>query len=881
MSILIIGNCSVNSLANETDSTSILSFSFEQEQINVNAPGDGYIIKGTTLTINRSGMYRITGSCTEGCILIDKGLTDVILILEDLNLACSTTSPLLCKKSTEVTILVSGNVMLTDTEDTASENSSDENVADAFEGAAIKAKAECSLRIEGNGTLVVDGSECKNGIKAGDSSTITVAMQEIGSLTVNAENDGIAGDNINILGGKLNIHSNSDAIQADRALTILGGDFDIKTINGYNTVGFDSDSSSAKGLKSDGSIDISGGVFRLDTIDDAIHSDDIVRITGGTFIIDTGDDGIHADNYLFLGSLNGLERDPMITINNCYEGMESSRVAIFKGKYSIIAADDGINAANIKNDNGSFITGVTTENHSITIYNGDIYIVAGADGIDSNGTLDILGGEIEIWAASLGVENALDYETTMTVNNARVFAAGCKGMGLAHPSGNSQCFNNYSKWFQAGQSLSVKSNESILYNAKAVKNASIVFYSDPKMTDEAVLAFCQETNCENGHGFTHQWKGEVTLPATEMTNGVMTYTCSVCGKTERQTIPMTEPSLLVPKEGYEVVLSADAHSDILVYRKTSEEDPGTLETIAPKGGKATVFCNECDEALFFTVEVRVDSTHELEGVSLAEDTAGLTLDLTNEETNSFIYTLTGITADTQISVKTKTENSTPSSNGNDGTGNGGGPGGGLSGGDVIEPSDTPLDEPEPDEPEPVDEPAPEILFEDVPDDAYFCDPVKWTVGKEITNGIDETHFGPEDSCTRAQMVTFLWRAAGCPEPTTADNPFMDVEAGSYYEKAVLWAVEKGITNGTSETTFSPNATVTRGQSVTFLYRYDGQKTDAEIPFEDVEDGAYYEEAVQWAVSKEITNGTSETTFEPDSPCTRGQIVTFLYRDLAE
>ena len=215
-------------------------------------------------------------------------------------------------------------------------------------------------------------------------------------------------------------------------------------------------------------------------------------------------------------------------------------------------------------------------------------------------------------------------------------------------------------------------------------------------------------------------------------------------------------------------------------------------------------------------------------------------------------------------------------------GGGGGSSGGGGGG-TVKPDPVPLDDPEPvpDDPEPTPDPIPEVLFEDVPDDAYYCDPVKWAVSGGVTNGIDETHFGPDLSCTRAQMVTFLWRAAGSPDPAAENNPFTDVEAGSYYEKAVLWAVEKGITNGTSETTFSPEMTVTRGQSVTFLYRFAGEKTDAVVTFEDVEESAYYEEAVQWAVSAEVTKGTSETTFEPVSPCTRAQIVTFLYRTMAE
>ena len=172
-------------------------------------------------------------------------------------------------------------------------------------------------------------------------------------------------------------------------------------------------------------------------------------------------------------------------------------------------------------------------------------------------------------------------------------------------------------------------------------------------------------------------------------------------------------------------------------------------------------------------------------------------------------------------------------------------------------------------------------FTDVAADAYYADAVKWAVEKGITNGLTATTFGPNNSCTRGQMVTFLWRAAGSPA-ATATNSFTDVASSEYYYDAVLWAVEKGITNGTSATTFSPNATVNRGQTVTFLYRYaESPAATGETSFTDVAADAYYANAVKWAVAEEITNGTSSTTFSPASNCTRGQIVTFLYRQIAE
>ena len=173
-------------------------------------------------------------------------------------------------------------------------------------------------------------------------------------------------------------------------------------------------------------------------------------------------------------------------------------------------------------------------------------------------------------------------------------------------------------------------------------------------------------------------------------------------------------------------------------------------------------------------------------------------------------------------------------------------------------------------------------FTDVFASDYYYDAVLWAVEKGITNGTSATTFSPNAVCTRAQVVTFLWRAAGESAPKSSDMPFTDVAEGAYYYDAVLWAVENGITNGTSATTFSPDADCTRGQIVTFLWRAQGS-VDASgyNPFVDVADNAYYTEAVLWAVKNGITNGTGSNTFSPDADCTRGQIVTFLYRCLSE
>ena len=170
------------------------------------------------------------------------------------------------------------------------------------------------------------------------------------------------------------------------------------------------------------------------------------------------------------------------------------------------------------------------------------------------------------------------------------------------------------------------------------------------------------------------------------------------------------------------------------------------------------------------------------------------------------------------------------------------------------------------------------VFVDVATGSYYEDAVDWAVENGITKGTDDTHFSPDGICTRAQAVTFLWRTAGSPEPETRTMPFTDVPVGSYYYDAVLWAVENGITKGTSDTTFSPNMTCTRAQIVAFLWRSEKSPAAGTAnPFADVKSTAYYADAVLWAVKENITKGTTSTTFSPNADCTRAQIVTFLWR----
>ena len=258
-----------------------------------------------------------------------------------------------------------------------------------------------------------------------------------------------------------------------------------------------------------------------------------------------------------------------------------------------------------------------------------------------------------------------------------------------------------------------------------------------------------------------------------------------------------------------------------------------VSVTTPKNGKVTVSPSNAAKGAAVTVTVTPDSGYEMDKLTVT-DASGKTISTTDKGNGKFTFTMPN--GKVSVSATFKQTTVTPPSTG----------------------------------------------FVDVPASAYYADAVKWAVEKGITTGTSATTFSPETSCTRAQMVTFLWRAAGSPAPKATTTAFTDLDKSAYYYDAVLWAVEQGITTGTSATTFSPNATVTRGQTVTFLYRFAGQPAvSGSSSFTDVNSSDYYAAAVQWAKEQGITSGTSDTTFSPTSDCTRGQIVTFLYRQLAK
>ena len=652
------------------------ALTFSNSGIAETEAGSGYTIEGTTLTVTAAGTYRISGSCSEGAIIVSKGLSDVTLIMDNLSLSSSTTAPVVIKKTSEVNIHLSGTSTLTDNENPANETSSDATVAEAFEGAAIKVKSGSTVTFCGDGNLNVIAN-AKNGIKGGataslifnQSGTITVSgsgkyygattsgaavnngiacdgslIFNQGTFVIKAVNDGIksapdatnategttidteSAGSITINGGTFDIDVDGDGIQADTALNINGGAFDIKTWKGYSTWNDTlANAYSCKGLKASGdraeeaniepAINITGGTFTLNTGDDALHSDANATITGGTFTIWTGDDGMHADTALTIGTQNGYDRDPDITINKSYEGLEGGTIYIYSGRSYVVASDDGVNAAGGSSSGsdpgagggnsfnpggrpggGGFNPGggsSNTGNYNIYIYGGDLYVNCDGDGLDSNGGLYLYGGTQAVFSMKSGGDNsAIDADGTITIQGATIFTAGTTGMdGSAQSSwfGSNQKYYASRTSYTAGKIINTKagSSGSVVFSYSLPKAVNYIMASYPSTVSSNTPTFATATSvtaCKGG-SWSHSWNSGVT------SNGVTTYTCTKCGETEKQTVPATvsvdacDHSVeqeAVADEGYTVTFAGDSGvSAVTVYE--TQDYSGASESAAANG----------------------------------------------------------------------------------------------------------------------------------------------------------------------------------------------------------------------------------------------------------------------------------------------------------
>ncbi len=729
------------------------ALTFSDSGITETSSGSGYTIDGTTLTITTAGTYRISGSCSEGAVIVSKGLSNVTLILDNLTLASSTTAPIVVKKTATANIHLVGTSTLTDNENPANETSTDVTVSEAFEGAAVKVKSGSVVTFCGDGNLNVVAN-AKNGIKGGataslifnQSGTVNVSgnakyygtttsgaavnngiacdgsiVFNQGTYIVKAANDGIkstpdatdetegtvidteSAGTVTINGGTFDIDVDGDGIQADTALNINGGTFDIQTWKGYSMWNDTlANAYSCKGLKASGdraeeaglepAINITGGTFTLNTGDDAVHSDANATITGGTFTIRTGDDGMHADTSLTLGTENGFERDPDITINNSYEGLEGGTVYIYSGRQYVVASDDGVNAAGGSSSGsdpgagggntfnpgggpggrpgggGGFNPGggsSSTGNYNIYIYGGDLYVNCDGDGLDSNGGLYLYGGTQAVFSMKSGGDNsAIDADGTVSIQGASVFTAGTTGMDGSAQSGwfgSNQKYTASRTSYTAGKIINTKagSSGSVVFSYALPKAVNYVMASYPSTVSSntpSIATATSVTACKGG-SWSHSWN------AGTISNGVKTYTCTKCGETERQTIP-TAVSVeacdhsvdqeAVADEGYTVTFSGDSGvSSVTVYQ--TQDYTGASEAVSATG--TTVSRSSATGEPDSTGDGQVNFTialadgYALDSVSV---TAGTYKNIKGPTDTGLAntYRVTKISADTTITITT-------------------------------------------------------------------------------------------------------------------------------------------------------------------------------------------------------------------------------------
>ena len=526
---------------------------------------DTYSIASNVVTLNSETEYKLSGTCSECQIVVEKGITTTIT-LDSITIDNSKTGPFVIKKNSIVNLFLNGESTITDKE-------TDES-SDDYEGAGIKFKSGSSLTISGSGTLNVNGN-IKNGIKGASASTLTInggtfvinavnnALAADGSVTINdgtitittSEGDGIKADpdygdtdsagTITINGGTFNINSYSDGLQAKNKLTINGGTFNIKTYkNGASSTGFNGDKESAKGIKcsnnetSEISLIITGGTFVLDTADDSIHSDGNVTITGGTFTINSGDDGIHADQYLNLGT-NGANNNLInVKIEKSNEGLEGAYVYIYSGTYTVYASDDGVNSAGdtdtecqyggngphgggpggnpgrpggrnfVRNLRGRRLA--ECNSFHMYIYGGEIFINAGADGLDANGNIEISGGNITVWGAARGSDgDPIDMDGTLTITGGTLLAGGNQGMTqLDRVAKNSQQYISSSSSYSTNNIVYISDGSNTIRRITIPKTVPYLYYTSPSVTSSYKFTTSASSNSDtDDNNFVRVSKG--------------------------------------------------------------------------------------------------------------------------------------------------------------------------------------------------------------------------------------------------------------------------------------------------------------------------------------------------------------------------------------
>lgn len=727
---------------------------------------DGYKTEGTALTINQSGIYSLSGTCSDGSVTVKKGTTDVTLILDNLTLSSADSAPICFNKSTAVTLTAKeGSVnILSDTE-----KNNDETYADNLnaENAVIKCKDGSNVVIEGSGTIII-AANGKNGIKSGAST------EEEGSAS----------------------------------LTIKEVTLEINA-----------------------------------PVNDAINAEASLAIESGSLTISAGDDAIHSDYALQIGTKNG-ENAPVINISSCYEGIEGANIRIDSGDITVHASDDGINAANGDLKGYAF---------TLDIAGGKIYIdTEKGDGIDSNGSLTISGGEVEVYATSAGGNAPLDSDGTFTIKGGTVLAVGNSGMAQTPEDGS----QNY-LIFTAGQTAGFGGGRNPFGNRGNMQQGGAQQGTAPRDMQNGDMGTPPEKPDGDMGTPPEKPSGDMNQNGSnppEMPNGGMGQNGNQMpgGNAPQGTIPPDMPnnsqdgaqsgtlnisagdSLEITDENGNVIYSGKAvrSANYVLYSSPSLSDSETY-TLSVNGSEA--------------LSTTVSDSKNVRGFNIGRPNGGQG----------------GMPSDDRFGGGQ--DGMTPPDMPNGGQQNKPNNGQNFVGGNENANAD-----------------SNGSAFADVKNKDWFFNAVSYISKKGLMNGVSSTLFEPDTSITRGMFVTVLYRLEN--EPAVDGNStFSDVSEDAYYKNAVIWATENGIASGVSDSSFAPEENITREQMAQMIYNYAVYKgkaiekavSAAYADSESVSD--YAKSAVSWAAEKSIMTGDDNGLFSPKANATRAEAAAVFMR----
>lgn len=754
--------CAVSSAYTSSNATLI---SFTDSAVTADGAYSGYEIEGTDVSITAAGTYVFSGDCDDGSITVKKGVTGVTLVLNGLTLTNADSAAITLNKTAEAALIAAA----------GSENTVADTAGANDENAAVKVKSGASLSLSGTGTLTACGN-VKNGIKGASDAVITVDEM---TLNIEAADDGLScDDELTIKGGRVNITAGGDAVKAspdtDDAenpdttslgnVTVSGGTFAV-TANDGHTTAISDDSASCKGLKAGKTLTVSGGMFTVDSADDALHAND-VTVSGGTLTLASGDDAVHADNDLVVGVKGSSSTsNPKIDITASYEGLEGTTVSVYSGDIDVAASDDGVNAANSD-------LGERSDKYAIHIAGGDLYIDAGSDGLDSNNDITMTGGKVEVYGADAMMDAAIDYDGTFTLSGGTLFGAGME------PGAGTQAYIAVGQTTSSGGHGGMGGGQGMTRPTDESGNPM----TRPDKTDGGMQtppdgADGQQngTRPEKPSGDKNGWTGGKGQPANResalgIKEGSVITVQDASGKTLYTATALGSMSSVIfssadIKEGetYTVFVDGTSVGTATAKLGTSTSDggsfaPGQNQNGGAQPGGVSGF-GDVPQTSWFADAVKYVSENKLmNGTSTTAFSPNE--NMSRAMLATVLYRMSGETAEADSS------------------------------------------------------------FGDVSSSAYYAAAVNWASSKGIVNGTDRGMFSPDLSITREQLAAMLYRYAGEPSVSADLSAYTDaVSISPYAEKAVEWCVAKGILSGKSATRLAPQDTATRAECAAMLQRF--------------------------------------------------------------